>query len=221
MMATDNELARLLIVEDETPMRKFLRAFLDGAGYCVEEAGTGADALRVAVEHIPHLVILDLGLPDMDGQELIVQLRGWCQAPIIVLTVRNQDAQKVAALDSGADDYLTKPFSTTELMARIRVALRHATKANAAATPPVFETGNLKIDLSARRVMVRGKEVHLTPIEYKLLQTLVQNAGKVVSHQHLLKEAWGDEVQDTQHLRVFMGTLRRKVELNLRSPDMC
>lgn len=217
MIQTQTATVCLLLVEDELPMRKFLRTFLTGSGYQVGEAATAQEALLSATRNPPDLVILDLGLPDMDGQDLLKQVREWLTAPIIVLTARDQDAQKVAALDSGADDYLTKPFSTTELLARIRVALRHAARSEADA--PVFESGNLKVDLSAHKVLMRGKEVHLTPIEYKLLATLVRHAGKVVPHQYLLEQVWGPEgTQDPQHLRVFMSSLRRKIETNLAQP---
>ncbi|HEY2882560.1 MAG TPA: response regulator [Pirellulales bacterium] len=211
--------ALVLLIEDDVPMRKFLRTFLSGVNYRVEEAATAEEALLSAAQNQPDVIILDLGLPDMDGQELLRQLREWLKAPVIVLSARDQDAQKVAALDGGADDYLTKPFSTSELLARIRVALRHAAQAPEEGGLPVYQTGNLRVDLSNRRVFVRDKEIHLTPIEYKLLRTLVQHPGKVLSHQYLLKEAWGSEhAQDTQHLRVFMGALRRKIETNLAQP---
>ena len=209
----------LLLVEDDASMRKFLRAFLVGAGYQVEEAASAQEALSIAPKCLPGLVILDLGLPDVDGQELLTLLREWLKAPIIVLTVRDSDAQKVMALDHGADDYLTKPFSTSELLARIRVALRHAQQMNSGDQLPVFQVGSLKIDLAARQVFLREREIHLTPIEYKLLTTLVRFAGKVVTHQQLAREAWGpDRLHDIQHLRVFMSGLRRKIELNLAQP---
>jgi len=209
----------LLVVEDEAPMRKFLRTYLQGAGYDVQEAANGQDALLLAAQRIPSLVVLDLGLPDMDGQEVLRQLREWLKAPIIILSVRDQDAQKVAALDQGADDYLTKPFSTSELQARIRVALRHASELARDRETPVHRFGNLRVDLSLRKVFFKDKEVHLTPIEYKLLVTLIRHAGKVVPPQRLLEEVWGTgDAQDTQHLRVFMGTLRRKIEADVTRP---
>jgi two-component system KDP operon response regulator KdpE len=207
------------LVEDEAPMRKFLRTYLQGSGYQVQEAANGREALFLAAQKVPSLVILDLGLPDIDGQEVLRQLREWLQAPIIILSVRDQDAQKVAALDSGADDYLTKPFSTSELLARIRVALRHASEVARDDEAPVHRFGNLKVDLSLRKVFFKDKDVHLTPIEYKLLVTLIRYAGKVVPHQRLLEEVWGTSgAQDTQHLRVFMGTLRRKIEADVTRP---
>jgi two-component system KDP operon response regulator KdpE len=213
-------LPRLLIVEDETPMRKLLSAALASAGYQLDEADTGRHALQRAAQQPPDLVILDLGLPDMDGQEVLRQLREWLSAPVIILSARDQEQQKVTALDNGADDYLTKPFSTTELLARIRVALRHAARSGSAADNlSTYELGDLRVDMSARRVFVRGTEVHLTPIEFKLLTTLVRHAGKVLTHRHLLKEVWGPQrVDETHYLRVFMANLRRKLETDPARP---
>jgi two-component system KDP operon response regulator KdpE len=209
----------VLLVEDEAPMRKFLRAFLSGAGYRIEEAGAGEQALALAAQNPPDVVILDLGLPDMDGQEVIRKLRDWLTAPIIVLSVRNQDVQKITALDHGADDYLLKPFSTGELLARIRVALRHTANAQNGNEAPVFEIADLKVDLAARRVFVKGTEIHLTRIEYKLLTTLIRHVGKVLTHQFLLAEVWGpQQAENTQHLRVFMAGLRRKIETDPAQP---
>jgi two-component system, OmpR family, KDP operon response regulator KdpE len=209
----------VLVVEDEVPMRKFLRAFLAGAGFRIEEASTGQQALKLAAENLPDLVILDLGLPDMDGQQVLRNLREWLKAPIIILSVRNQDVQKISALNHGADDYLTKPFSTGELLARIRVALRHASQSQGATESPLFESGDLKVDFAARRVYVAGNEVHLTRIEYKLLTLLVRHAGKVLTHPYLLEEVWGpQQAENTQHLRVFMAGLRRKIEADPAQP---
>ncbi|HTQ38443.1 MAG TPA: response regulator [Pirellulales bacterium] len=209
----------VLLVEDEAPMRKFLRAFLSGAGYRIEEASAGEQALSVAAQNPPDVVILDLGLPDMDGQEVLRKLRDWLKSPIIVLSVRNQDAQKIMALDHGADDYLQKPFSTGELLARIRVALRHNAYVQNGNETPIFESGDLKVDLSARRVVLSGAEVHLTRMEYNLLTTLVRHAGKVLTHQFLLAEVWGpSQAENTQHLRVFMASLRRKIEADPAQP---
>lgn len=205
--------ALILLVEDETPIRRFLVAALVGEGYRVVEADTGAQGLRAATQQPPDLVVLDLGLPDLDGQELLTRLREWLRAPIIVLSARDREAQKVAALDAGADDYLTKPFGTGELLARIRVALRHAAARSSDRTATVFTTGKLQVDLASRRVLVDGKQVHLTPLEYRLLTVLVHHAGKVLTHRFLLKEVWGPhQVQETHYLRVFMASLRRKLE---------
>jgi two-component system KDP operon response regulator KdpE len=203
----------VLLVEDDSPLRSFLAASLASAGYRLAEADTGQKALRAAAEHPPDVVILDLGLPDMDGQEVLRQLREWLHAPIIVLSARDQEQQKILALDHGADDYLTKPFSTGELLARIRVALRHAEFPAAVFNATTFEIGELKVDLSARKVLVRDTEVHLTPNEYKLLAALVRFPGKVLTHRQLLSEVWGpQQVQEIHYLRVFMANLRRKLE---------
>jgi two-component system, OmpR family, KDP operon response regulator KdpE len=209
----------LLLIEDEPPIRRFLRAALTAEGYRLTEAETGRQGVRLATEHPPDLVILDLGLPDLDGQEVLRQLREWLLAPIIVLSARDQEQQKIEALDRGADDYLTKPFGSGELLARIRVALRHAARAGGEAESPVIQCHNLKIDLAARKVFVRGEETHLTPLEYKLLTTLARHAGKVLTHRFLLKEVWGpDQVWETHYLRVFMASLRRKIEYDPAQP---
>jgi two-component system KDP operon response regulator KdpE len=209
----------VLLVEDEAPLRNLLAASLASAGYQVHEAETGRRALAAAAQQPPDLVILDLGLPDMDGQAVLQQLREWLNAPIVVLSARDQEQQKITALDHGADDYLTKPFSTGELLARIRVALRHAAQPGGDLGSPVFDAGDLKVDTSARRVFVRGNEIHLTPIEYKLLATLVRYRGKVLTHRQLLNEVWGpQQVQETHYLRVFMANLRRKLEDDSAQP---
>jgi two-component system KDP operon response regulator KdpE len=219
-MPRSNEIRPLvLIVEDETPMRKFLRTFLSSAGYRLSEATNGRQAIEVAAAQPPDLVILDLGLPDMDGQEVLQRLREWLLVPIIILSVRNQDVQKIAALDHGADDYLTKPFSTGELLARVRVAFRHAIRNGSASDVPVFKSGDLCVDFSARQVFVRDAEVHLTPLEYKVLSTLIQHSGRVLTHQYLLKEVWGPrDDRNTQLLRVCMAGLRRKIEADPAQP---
>jgi two-component system KDP operon response regulator KdpE len=211
--------ALILLIEDEAPLRRLLRLALGEEGYRLIEAETGQQALSLASQQPPDLVILDLGLPDIDGQEVLRRLREWLNAPIVILSARDQEKQKVAALDSGADDYVTKPFHTGELLARVRVALRHAARVGGEREASVFETDQLKVDLAARRVFVRDVEVHLTPIEYKLLTTLVRNAGKVLTHRHLLKEVWGpDQTRETHYLRVFMASLRRKIEADPAQP---
>lgn len=212
-------LPSILLVEDELPIRRFLRsAFADD--YRLTEAETGQQALKLASQQPPDLVLLDLGLPDLDGQDVLRRLREWYQGPILVLSARGQEQQKVAALDHGADDYLTKPFSTGELQARIRVALRHAARAGGAAEAATFAEGDLKVDLAARRVFVKDHEVHLTPIEYKLLTTLIKHAGKVLTHHFLMKEVWGPHrVHETHYLRVFMASLRRKLEVDPSQPS--
>jgi two-component system KDP operon response regulator KdpE len=213
MLPTASSKPYILLVEDDPAIREFLRTSLSTAGYRLEEVSTGNAALAAAERKPPDLVILDLGLPDIDGQIVLKKLREWLTSPLIILSARNQEAQKVTALDQGADDYLTKPFSTAELLARIRVALRNREMLLSGIQSSVFERDNLKVDLAAHRVFVKGTEVHLTPIEYKLLSALIRNAGKVETHRHLLSEVWGPEqTQDTHYLRVFMAGLRRKIE---------
>jgi two-component system KDP operon response regulator KdpE len=209
----------VLLVEDELPIRRFLRNSLSDAHYRLVEAETGHDGLRVSGQQPPDLVILDLGLPDMDGQDFLVKLREWYRGPVIVLSARDQEKQKIMALDHGADDYLTKPFSTGELLARMRVALRHADRSASDRDSSAFAVGDLKVDLAARRVFVANGEVHLTPLEYKLLTTMIRHAGKVLTHRFLLKEVWGPHhVQETHYLRVFMASLRRKIEADPAQP---
>lgn len=203
-------LARVLVVDDERPIRRLLRVVLEGEGYEVLEAKDAGSALHTAAADRPDLIILDLGLPDGDGVEVIHRVREWSAVPIIVLSVRNQEREKVRALDAGADDYLTKPFGTGELLARIRAALRRAAQA---AGDPVIATGDLVVDLVRRRVTVGGREVHLTATEYALLKTLAINVGKVMTHRQLLRAVWGPGYEDAVHLlRVNMSNLRRKIE---------
>jgi two-component system KDP operon response regulator KdpE len=210
---------QILIIEDEAPIRRFLRASLTEEGYRFNEAQTAKEGLQLAGSEHPDLILLDLGLPDMDGLNVIRQLRDWSQVPVIILSARGQEADKVNALDAGANDYLTKPFSVGELMARIRVALRSFARESSTDTDSVFVAENLKVDLAARRVWARGNEVHLTPIEYRLLTTLIRNVGKVLTHRFLLKEVWGpDQVHENHYLRVFMATLRRKIEADPARP---
>ena len=211
----------ILVIEDDPPIRRFLRASLGNHGFEVEEAPTGKEALMLASQRPPDLVVLDLGLPDMDGLEVIRRLRDWSRAPVIIVSARGQEKDKVAALDAGADDYLTKPFGVGELLARIRVALRHAATIAAGKGPESarFTVGELRVDLAARRVFVGEREVHLTPIEYRLLTALVHHAGKVLTHRFLLKEVWGPPyVDQTHYLRIFMANLRRKIEMDSARP---
>jgi two-component system KDP operon response regulator KdpE len=202
---------RLLVVDDEPQIRRFLRTSLGAHGYQVIEAGCGKDAVVLTATEHPDLLMLDLGLPDMDGLEVIGHIREWSNVPIIVLSVRGQERDKIAALDGGADDYVTKPFGMGELLARMRAALRHRLQAEA--EEPVFRSGDLTVDLARRLVTVQGREVKLTPREYDLLRTLVVHAGKVVTHQHLLRQVWGPAaVHETHYLRVYVGQLRQKIE---------
>jgi two-component system KDP operon response regulator KdpE len=211
----------ILVIEDEQPIRRFLRAALAGAGHRVVEAETGQQGLTMAAAQPPDVIILDLGLPDMDGLQLIEALRRWSQVPIIVLSARDREKDKVIALDRGADDYLSKPFGVGELLARLRVALRHQARISGPSPSAAsrFSVGDLLVDLDARRVFVRGQEVHLTPIEYRLLTTFVQHAGKVLTHRFLLKEVWGPgHTEETHYLRVFAANLRRKLEADPARP---
>lgn len=201
----------ILVIEDEPPIRRFLRATLANEGYRVSEAAEGQEGLRMAASLPPDLVILDLGLPDLDGQVVLQRLREWYTAPIIVLSARDQESQKIQALDHGADDYVTKPFSVGELLARMRTAMRHAHRVGPEATSVVL--GDLRIDLAARLVYRKGEEVHLTPLEYKLLTTMLRHSGKVLTHRFLLREVWGpQDSQENHYLRVFVASLRRKLE---------
>jgi len=211
----------VLVIEDDAAMRRFLRASLGAAGYRVAEAETGDAALKAAPIQPPNVVLLDLSLPDMDGLEVIRNLRTWSQVPIVVVSARGREKDKVAALDAGADDYLTKPFGVPELLARIRVAERHAARIAAGGTAEAseFVVGGLKVDLAARRIFVADKEVHLTPLEYRLLATLVHNAGKVLTHRFLLEEVWGPPyVEEMHYLRVYMANLRHKLETDPARP---
>ena len=201
---------RVLVVDDERAIRRFLHASLTAHGYTVFEASTGQEALTAVLGDRPDLIILDLGLPDLSGIEVTRQVREWSRIPIIVLSVREDEATKVAALDLGADDYLTKPFGMSELMARIRVALRHADQP---AEEPIFEVGDLRVDRARRQVSVAGSAIVLTPTEYDLLRVLVQYAGKVLTHRQLLRQVWGTGYElETHLLQVNVSNLRRKIE---------
>ena len=208
---------KVLIVDDEHAIRRFVRTSLTAPGYEVHEAATGEDAILEAINVQPDLIILDLGLPDKSGIEVTKRIREWAKMPIIILSVQDQDIDKIEALDAGADDYLTKPFSVGELMARLRVALRHAFQPD---PDPIFETNGLRVDLAARRVTRDGEEIQLTPTEYDLLRVLVQYAGRVLTHQQLLKEVRGAGYQTETHLlRVHMSNLRRKLEKDPTNPQ--
>jgi two-component system, OmpR family, KDP operon response regulator KdpE len=208
---------RILVIDDEPQIRRFLRTGLSGHQYAILEAPTGNAGLDLVASTKPDLVILDLGLPDLDGVDLICRLREWSQVPIIVLSVREREQDKIAALDAGADDYLTKPFGIGELLARVRVALRHTSPA---AEEPVFQTGELKVDLARRWVTMGDREIRLTPTEYAILRFLVGHAGKVVTHQQLLRGVWGPEYQSESHyIRVYVGQLRHKLERDPARPE--
>ena len=208
---------RILVVDDERSIRRYLRTSLSSVGHEVVEAGNGEEALQTAESEQPDLVILDLGLPDMDGVEVTRRLRGWSKVPIIILSVRDREDDKVGALDAGADDYLTKPFGMAELTARIRVAMRHAAQVN---VEPVFLSGRLAVDLTRREVTLGGEHVALTPTEYDLLRVMVQNAGRVLTHNQLLRQVWGSAYAEESHLlRVNISNLRRKIEPNPDRPE--
>lgn len=208
--------ATILIVEDEPPIRRLLRTTLAAHDYRTVEAGTAAEALQAVHHHRPDLILLDLGLPDRDGLELIADIRKRSPVPIVVLSGRGEEAAKVAALDSGADDYVTKPFGAEELMARLRAALRHRLQQQGADRG--FASGTLKVDLVRRLVERDGEAVKLSPKEYDILEQLAIHAGKVLTHRHLLREVWRDEAVDPQYLRVYIRQLRQKIETDPASP---
>lgn len=210
-----------LVIEDEAPIRRFLKLMLTEHGYIFREALNGAEGLQKTAFEKPDLVILDLGLPDMDGLEVTKKIREWSAVPIIVLSARMDDKDKVTVLDSGADDYLTKPFSAAELLARLRVALRRSLSvlSGTGEREPSVEFGRVRVDLLHRIIKVAEEQVHLTPIEYKMLVVLIRNAGRVVTHNHLLREIWGDDYSDENHyVRVYMAQLRRKLEEDSARP---
>ena len=210
----------VVLIEDEPQMRKFLLAALEPEGYHVVAVGTAREGMAQITGRNPDLVLLDLGLPDADGLDVTTSLREWSQVPVIVLSARARDLDKVGALDAGADDYLTKPFTVPELLARMRVALRHAAQREGGADEPEFAVGDLRVDLARRQVFVRGEVVHLTPTEYKLLIVMIRHAGRVLTHRQLLTEVWGiNAIQHPHYLRVYMGQLRQKIELEPARPQ--
>ncbi|HVU11966.1 MAG TPA: response regulator [Phototrophicaceae bacterium] len=207
-----------VVVDDEIQIRRFLRISLEANGYTVYEVDNGQEALTEIAVHRPDLVILDLGLPDMDGIEVIRRLREWTQTPIVVLSVRDSDEDKIAALDAGADDYLTKPFSVGELLARLRVAQRHTRPESDSS---IFQTDGVRVDLTRRLVTVHGEEIKLTPTEYALLRLLIQNVGKALTHRQILREVWGTEYsEETHYLRVYIAQLRQKLEPDPARPQI-
>jgi two-component system KDP operon response regulator KdpE len=209
--------SRVMIVDDEAPILRVLRPSLAAAGYEVIEAENGRDALTRVAQQVPDVVVLDLGLPDMDGKDVILALRKWTQVPIIVLSAREAEAERIAALDTGADDYVVKPFHTGELLARVRAALRHRQTRAELAT---YSGNGLEINFESRRVAIGGIEVHLTRKEYDLLRTLARHAGQVVTHKQLLAAAWGGSVTDTQFVRVYIGQVRQKIERDPSNPRL-
>ncbi len=210
--------ARILVVDDERQIRRVLETALPSHGYEVDSAATGFEALNRAAIFRPDLVVLDLGLPDLDGTEVIKRLREWTTVPIIVLSVREDEKDKIKALDAGADDYVTKPFSMGELLARVRVALRHAARPEA---EPVLTFGDLVLDLLHRKVLLKGEEVHLTPTEYEILKYLALQAGRVVTHSQVLRAVWGPHSEaETHYLRIYVASLRRKIEADPSQPSL-
>lgn len=207
----------ILVIDDELQMRRLLKLTLETGGFRYAEAENGKLGLQEAAQKKPDAIVLDLGLPDLDGLEVLKKLREWSQVPVLVLSVRDGEKQKVAALDGGADDYVTKPFGQEELLARLRVVLKHAPEQQG---PSVFENAGLKVDFSERRVLVKGKEIKLTGTEYALLKLLIHHAGKVLTHGQILREVWGPHSEErTQYLRVYMTHLRQKIESNPDNPQ--
>ncbi|MDF2563628.1 MAG: kdpE 3 [Massilibacillus sp.] len=208
---------RVLVVDDEAQIRRLLRVALNAHGYEVEEVGTGGEGIVRATMFKPDLLIVDLGLPDMDGKLVVKEIREWSNAPIIVLTARDQEQEKIDALDLGADDYVTKPFSTGELLARMRVCLRRTV---AKEEDAVIQCGKLTVDIVKRKVTVEDKDIKLTPTEYDIVKVMAQNAGRVLTHKQLLKAVWGNQYnEDTHYIRVYIGQIRRKLEKNPTQPQ--
>lgn len=212
----ENKGPRILIIDDETQIRRFLRVTLTGHGYVVKDVGTGKEGLDVIAKFSPDLVVLDLGLPDIDGLDVVRQLREWSKVPVIILSVKEQETDKIAALDAGADDYVTKPFGMGELLARIRAAMRHIAGAD---EQPVLQFDDLIIDLIHRRITVDDNEIKLTLTEYEIVKNLAINAGKVITHRALLRTVWGPSYEnEVQYLRVYIGQIRRKLERDPSRP---
>lgn len=208
----------VLVIDDEVQIRRLLQACLEANGYRVRQAATGQEGINAAAQHPPDVVILDLGLPDMDGVTVLKRLREWSRVPVLVLSVRDREEDKIAALDNGADDYVTKPFNAGELLARLRVAQRHAQPSPEIS---VFQFGDVEVDLTSRVVKLRGKEVKLTATEYSLLRLLVKNAGRVLTHRQILREVWGPNYGDqTHYLRVYIAHLREKLESDPSKPAL-
>jgi len=208
----------VLLIEDEVAIRRFVKPSLGGEGWRVLEATTAREGLQMAAQELPDAILLDLGLPDGDGVEVVRALREWTLIPILIISARDRESDKIAALDAGADDYLAKPFGVGELLARVRVALRHSARAQSG--EPVFQNGDLRVDLAKRQVFLASGEIHLTPIEWKILALLVKHAGRVVTQTQMLREVWGPGFErETHYLRVHVGLLRRKIEVNPAMPQ--
>jgi two-component system KDP operon response regulator KdpE len=224
MASSESNAPLIVVIDDEIAIRRFLTASLTDEGYRVKEAENAREGKRLLLQESPAAVLLDLGLPDREGRELITEVRGWSNVPIIVLSARDQEREKVAALDAGADDYLSKPFHMGELLARLRAALRRSSGtslSNDLRQQASCVAASFRMDLAARRVFCGNQEVHLTKIEYDLLSIMVKNAGKVLTHKYLLKEVWGPlNTQETHYLRVFVATLRKKIEVNPSRPQL-
>jgi two-component system KDP operon response regulator KdpE len=215
---TSGDGLHVLMIDDEMQIRRFLKISLEAAGYRTHEAATGSDGITKAAQIRPDVIILDMSLPDMDGLDVLRRVREWTNIPVIILSVRDTDHDKVVALDSGADDYLVKPFSTDELLARIRVAVRHAAPKEELL---VFQSGDLQVDLTRRLVTVKGEAVKLTPTEYALLRLMIQHAGKVLTHRQILRDVWGREYEhETHYLRVYFAQLRQKIETDPTRPTL-
>jgi len=211
----------VLALEDDLAIRRLLRVACENTKYKLIEAGTAAEGLDILVKRRPELLLLDMGLPDSDGLSVIEKVRGWSHIPIIIMSARGEDDVKVTALELGADDYVTKPFSIAELLARMQVALRHAAARGSSTSDPVIECGDLKIDIAGHEVHLGSERIHLTPIEFKLLVALAKHAGRVVTQRQLLNDVWGPEYnEESQYLRVYMGYLRKKLEPNPESPQL-
>ncbi len=209
---------QVLVIDDEVQIRRFLRISLEAHGYHLHEAANGAEGILKTAQLRPDVIILDMGLPDLDGLDVLRRIREWTKTPVIILSVRDSDQDKVGALDAGADDYLTKPFSTDELMARIRVAMRHTAPKEEML---IFKTGDLEVDVTRRLVTVKGEVVKLTPTEYALLRLMIQHAGKVLTHRQILREVWGREYEnETHYLRVYFAQLRQKIEADPTRPSI-
>jgi two-component system, OmpR family, KDP operon response regulator KdpE len=209
---------RVLIIDDEAPLLRVLTPALAAAGFAVDVAENGAEAQKRAAQNAPDVILLDLGLPDTDGKDLIVRFKGWCEAPIIILSARHDEAERIAALDLGAHDYVTKPFHTGELLARVRAALRDREVRDSQRTDE-FRTGDLHVNMRDRVTSLAGRDVRLTQKEFELLATLCRHAGKIVTHDQLLSACWGGEVSDTQFVRVLVGQVRQKIELDPKRPS--